>query len=375
MTPLALALAALCLLPDVAAAQLAVSANDGKLVLRDGAAVTATPPRPDTATIIDLNVFPPRVLGTVEAPTSVIGPPQSVAIAPDESFALVTGAQKLGAGGKLVPNDALTVIDLKTRKVVQTLHAGPGASGVSINRAGTLALVANRADASLSIFAVAAGRLTPAGKIAIGAAGSGPSHVVFTPDGSRALVTRDGDNRISVLTVDGGKVVDTGRDISAGVRPYGIVMRPQGDFAIVANIGATPGDAATVSVIDLRSDFPRVVDTVSVGPTPEGLALSHDGKLLAITVMDGSNQKPGSPFFNPFGQLKLYRVNGAQLTAVTEATIGTWCQGAAWNRAATVLLAQCMATNLIQVFRFDGERLKPSGAIRVTGPAGIRTAD
>lgn len=365
----------LCLVPLAASAQLAVSANDGKLVLKDGASVIAPAPAPDTATIIDLNVFPPRVLGTVEAPASVLGPPQSVAIAPDESFALVTGAMQLSPDGKLVPNDALTVIDLKTRKVVQSLHAGPGAAGVSINRAGTLALVANRADASLSIFTIAGSALTPAGKIAVGATGSGPSHVVFTPDGKRALVTRDGDHTVTVLAVDGAKVGPALTQISAGVRPYGIVMRPQGDFAIVANIGATPGDAATVSVIDLQSAFPRVVNTISVGPTPEGLALSRDGALLAVTVMNGSNQKPGSPFFHPFGLLKLYRVNGAQLTALTEAHIGHWCQGAAWNRAATVLLAQCMGDNEIEIFRFDGKHLKPAGAIPVTGPAGIRTAD
>ena len=45
----------------------------------------------------------------------MIGPPASVAIARDESFALVTGASKIDPADqkKTVPDDKLTVIDLK----------------------------------------------------------------------------------------------------------------------------------------------------------------------------------------------------------------------------------------------------------------------
>ena len=368
--------AVLIVFPVAASAQLAVSANDAKVSLKDGATVVNPHPGPDTATIIDLGVFPPRVLGTVEAPASVIGPPMSVAIAPDASFALVSGATKLDPADptKIVPNDALTVIDLKSRKVIATLHAGQGASGVSISPDTKLVLVANRAEGTVSIFTISDMRLTPAGKVALGDAKSGPSHVVFTPDGKTALVTRDGDNKISVLAIDGAAVTYTGQDISAGIRPYGIVMSPRGDYAYVANIGAGPGDAATVSVIALAPKPARVVNTISVGPTPEGLALSPDGKTLAVTVMNGSNQPASSPFFHDFGLLKVYRVNGVRLTEVAQSHVGHWCQGAAWNRAATVLLAQCMADNEIELFRFDGKRLKPAGTIPADGPAGIATA-
>jgi hypothetical protein len=50
----------------------------------------------------------------------------------------------------------------------------------------------------------------------------------------------------AVLAIDGRAVTYTGQDISAGIRPYGIVMSPRGDYAYVANIGAGPGDAETV---------------------------------------------------------------------------------------------------------------------------------
>jgi hypothetical protein len=67
-----------------------------------------------------------------------VGPPSSVAVAPDESFALVTGAMKLDPAdpAKAIPDDKLTVIDLKSSppKILATLQAGAGAAGVSINR-------------------------------------------------------------------------------------------------------------------------------------------------------------------------------------------------------------------------------------------------
>src|SRR6516165_6306118 len=84
------------LFPSLAAAQLAVSANDAKAVLVNG--VNTVPPNPadDTVTIIDLGVSPPKVVGELKAPSSVVGPPQNVAIAPDESIALVSANMKIG---------------------------------------------------------------------------------------------------------------------------------------------------------------------------------------------------------------------------------------------------------------------------------------
>jgi len=364
----------LTVLPTAALAQLAVSANDAKVSLKDGATVVNPYPAPDTASIIDLNVFPPRIVATIEAPASVIGPPQSVAVAADESFAVVTGATRLDPSDptKTIPNNVVTVIDLKAHAIIASLTAGQGASGVSISPTDKLFLVANRAEGTVSVFDKD-GHIVDT--VHLGDAKSGPSHIVFTPDGKTALVTRDGDNKISVLAIDGMKVTTTGQDIVAGIRPYGIVMHPSGQFAYVANIGNSPGDAATVSVIDLRAPPPRVIATISVGPTPEGLALSHDGKLLAVTVMNGSNQPRTSPFFHDFGLLKIYRVNGAKLTLLTETHIGHWCQGAAWNKTAAVLVAQCMGDNEIEVFRFNGRNLTRAGSLPVTGPAGIRTAD
>jgi len=376
----ACALAALLSLSSGAGAQLALSANDGKAVLVDGTNVVPANPAPDSVTLIDLNATPPKAVGEVAAPASVVGPPSSVAIARDESFALVTSATKLDPNDpkKLVPDDRLTVIDLKASppKVLAQLQAGRGAAGVSINRAGTLALVANRAEGTVSVFAIAGNALTPVAKVDLGNDKSGPSHVAFAPDGKTALVTRDGDHKISVLSIDGSKVEYSKRDISAGLRPYGLDIHPNGKVAVVANIGTGSGDADTVSLIDLEARPARVVHTLTVGQTPEGITLSPDGAYAAVSVMNGSNKPKASPFFNDYGLVKVLSVKGKELAPLTEAKVGHWCQGLAWSKGSRILLVQCMVEKEILAFNFDGKELKPAGSIKVNaGPAGIRTAE
>ena len=122
---------------------------------------------------------------------------------------------------------------------------------------------------------------------------------------------------------------------------------------MVANVGVGMGDADTVSVIDLKLDPPRVVNTYTVGQTPEGIKMSPDGKFVAVTVMNGSNKPASSPFYNN-GLLQIWARNGTQLTKMAELPIGHWCQGIAWSTNAKTLLVQCMVEEEISVIRFSG---------------------
>jgi DNA-binding beta-propeller fold protein YncE len=363
-----------------AAAQIAVSSNDGKAVLVNGVNTVPANPADDTVTIIDLSVSPPKVIGELKAPSSVVGPPQNVAIAPDEAIALVASNMKLDPADpkKLVPDNRLSVIDLKAKPpaVIATLETGLGPTGTSINRAGTLALVANRNDGTVSIFTISGKTLTAAGTINFGDPKLGPSSVAFSLDGKMALVTRDGDHRISVLSVDGSKVEDTKRVMNGGVRPYAIVISPKGDVAVVGYQGANTGDIMPISVIDLKGKAPRIVHTVDVGQYVEGLAFSNDGNFVAGIAQNGSSLAPNHPFYNDYGLLVVFRVNGTNLSKVSEAKIGKWPQGVAWSRDGKTLLAQSMVDNSLSVLSFDGKTLKVTGEIKVKGgPEGLRTSE
>ena len=367
-------------LPSSAEAQLAVSSNDNKVTLDNGVVKVVPNPAPDTATIIDLGATPPRVVAEISVPGSVVGPPLSVAITPDQGLALITSSMKIDPADrtKQVPDNRLSVVDLRASPpaVIATLEAGKGAAGVSINRQGTLALVANRAEGTVSVFTIQGKSVAPAGIVRIADDKSGPSHVAFTPDGKTALLTRDGDSMISILAVDGTKVEYTKRDLSAGLRPYGMDISADGSVAVVANIGRGGGGNDTVSVIDLRASPIRVVETVTVGQTPEGIILSPDGKLCAVQVMNGSNKPRESPFHAANGKLLLYRVEGTRLVPLAAAWVGRWSQGIAFSADSRTILVQNMVEKEIQIFRWDGSALQDTGQRIKTngGPAAIRTA-
>jgi DNA-binding beta-propeller fold protein YncE len=378
--------AALCLATSLTAgaslAQIAVSVNDNKMVLDNGVAKVVANPQPDTVAVIDMKTMPPRLLDEINVPASVAGPPLSVAVMPDETLALVTSSMKVSPSDatKVVPDNRMSVIDLTMRppRVIATLPTGASPAGVSINRAGTLALVANRADCTVSVFTIAGKTVTSAGTVGLGGTPDcGASHVAISPDGRTALVTRDNDHKISVLSIDGSKVEYTKRDMNPGLRPYGLDICVPGTIAVVANIGAGQGDADTISVIDMTAKPVRIIETLTVGQTPEGIKCSPDGTYVAVVVMNGSNKPKESPFYNPNGKLVLYMVAGKTLQKFGELPIGSWSQGVAFAPDGLTVLVQNMVQKDIQVFRIDGMRLLDTGQ-RIPlkgGGAAIRTAD
>jgi YVTN family beta-propeller protein len=368
-----LALLVSAALPAAVQAQIAVSTNDGKQVAPGDPSDRRTP---DSVTVIDIGTGHPRVLGTLAAPASMIGPPASVAVAPDASFAIVTAAQALEEGG-LVTDDSVSVIDLSdpaAPRVVQTLRAGPGASGVAISPSGTMAVVASTGQDALTLFTISDRRLASAGTLRLPYQ-SRPTDVAFGPDGSTVLAVAQNAGKVIRLAVEGGALVRTGVEIATGVQPYGIVVTRDGRLAINTNLGGrTPLAGAsppagpptgTVTLIDLATN--QVVQTVDVGVTPEHVALSPDGRFVAVVVLNGSNAAPGAPGYHPTGMLQVYRLEGATLTKVAEIASPPWCQGAVWTRDGTGLLVQSALAREIELYRFDGASLArdPAATIRL----------
>jgi len=384
--PLAVgALAALVLVGAAvpAVAQIAISGNDNKVLLVNGVVTVVQNPPPDTVSVIDLKASPPRVIGEVPAPVSVVGPPLSVAVTPDESLAIVTASNKVDPADpkKQTPNNQVTVIDIKASppKVLATLEAGKGASGISINRAGTLALVSNLVDGTVSVFTIQGKTVTPAGTVEVGGEKAGGGMVAITPDGKWALASRNNDNKVSVLSIEGSKVEYTKRDMVPGLRPIVLDVAGNGAFAVVGHLaGGATGDSDAVTLMDLTAKPPRVVDTVGVlGSTAEGLKIAPDSSVVAVVVHNGSNRPKDSPFYNDAGRLVIVRVSGKTLSRVAEAPIGHWSQGAAWTPDGKSILVGNMVEKDYWVFSWDGQTLKDTGQrVKVNGgPVGIRIAD
>lgn len=361
---------------------IAVVAIDRKVERVDGKVVPAKGARPDSVMVLDLKAHPPRVVGEVDAPTTVGGPPITVAVSPDESLAVVTGGLKInnsGKGGPLTPDNRITVIDLESTppRASQHIESGPGPSGVSFTPDGSLVLVANRAGNSVSVFSVAGKSLTKLTDVVLSKeAKAGPSGIAITPDGKTALVTMDKVHGVAVLSIDGNRVTKRDRLLTTSLRPYPISASPAGDLAAVGNMGRGKGDLETISLIDVTSTPVRVINTITVGMQPESVAFSADGKLLAVVTQNGSQNKPGSTFYHDHGLLTIYRVSGHDLEAVDQTKIDSWPQGIVFSRDGSRVYTQSMMGKRVQIFGLSDGKLSDTGQSVDLGGGGaaIRTA-
>jgi WD40 repeat protein len=367
-------------LPIAASADVIVSSNDAHTVMDAGKTPVAPPnPGPDTITVIDVKSYPPAIKATFEAPGSVVGPPGAIWISNDESRGIVTSATKADAeakSGGISPDDRVSVFDLtnKPPKVVQTLTSGLGATQVRVSPDGTLALIANRTEGTVSVFTVKDKRLTAAGKVDTGNPKSLPSAVVFVDDND-ALLTRYGDNMVNVLHVEGTHVTVDPRPMTTGVAPYTLDINASRSLAAVSNMGRGDGDEDSVSLIDLKSKPYRVVGTFGVPSGPEPMKFSPDGRYLAIGAQNGTTKPTSHPFHHDNGLLGIYAVEGQALSKVSEVPVGGWVEGAAFSRDGQTVLIQSMQDRKIEVFRWDGKTLTrgESLAIKGAGPESFAT--
>ena len=100
------------------------------------------------------------------------------------------------------------------------------------------------------------------------------AHVAFTPDGKRALAAKFPGNKVALLDVNGDKVTYNKQDVPVGLWPYNLDVTPDGKLALTADngfAGYADGNVDTISVIDIESNPPRVIDKIVVDEAPGGL--------------------------------------------------------------------------------------------------------
>jgi len=340
-----------------------LSIQDGRAVLVDG--VGKVGKAPDSLAVIELRDEKLRLHSELVMPTSLVGPPASIAVLPDKKYALVTAATKLDPNdaNKVISSDLISLVSLgngrESLKVVDSIALGAGPSGLAVNREGDLALVPNRAAGTVSVVEIKGQKLTEKQKITIGDK-SGPSQIVITPDGRRALLTRDGDNQISILDIKGSNITLNAKTIYAGLKPYSIDIDSSGKYAVVGNLGGGQGDADTISLIDLSMEPPRVVDTTTVGQTPEGVSFSPNGKLIGVTVINGSNKPKSSSYYGE-AVYKLFGIQDGRLEYLSEAKGGQWLQGQAFTPDGRNVLVQDAYNQEIRLYKIDGKKVSDTG--------------
>ena len=381
---------------DAARAQLLITGNDEKVSFDETGKTVTRPPGKDTVSIIDIREpTKPRIVANLPLMNSITGPPVNLAITPDQHLALVANSLdwvKEGEAWKGVPDNKIYVIDLTTSPPVQigTVEAGKQPSGMVINRAGTLALVANRADDSVSVLSIdgktvklvdtvslASPAATPGSQTAPPAT---PSAVAITPDGKRALVAKSGANRVALLDIDGqkvsyAKVEGKNYDMASGLTPLNVQVAPDGKVAIIANMGGgQDGQVDTFAVVDMEANPPRVIDQVVVGDGPEGLAISPAGGYAASLLLNGSGGTPKTAFYrHDKSYVALLKIDGKKVSKVAQADVGGLAEGIAFSPDGRYLYVGNFVDGDVDILRVDSDTLTKVANFALPGhPASMR---
>lgn len=225
--------------------------------------------------------------------------PSGMVIIPNGKRAYVNnygGPQGLGGGN----GKTISVVDLKTNMIVDTIEVGLGPVSLILSPDGKFVYVLNYENGipgsgTMSIIQTKNNQVidTIPGLF-------GPFDLAITPNGKYIYVTNFGSNdfdpigtTVSVINVKKRAITDT---IDLSLQPSGIAIDPKGRFAYVTNYNSlyrhknfvelTAGQG-TVSIIDIKTN--KVIPpTIAVGESPDRLAISSNGKFAYVSNFTGN---------------------------------------------------------------------------------------
>ena len=379
----ALAIVGLITVVPPAFGQTLIVGNDEKQGWDENAKPVFREPGKDTLTVIDISKpEAPRITATIPLINSVVGPPTNLAIAPAGDIALVANSLEpvvQGWGHRLEPDNKVFLVDVKTNppSVIGTITVGKQPSGLAISSKGDLALVANRADGTISVLSIHGKDVLVVDTVTVGTAADQVSAVAITPDGKHALAAKAAANKIALLTVDGQKVSYDKRDLPTGIFPYNVAVTPDGKLALTVdngNAGGSDGNAKTVSVIDLEANPARVIDHVTVGDSPEGLAISPKGNFAVSVEARGSNMPRTASFYHPAGAVTALKIDGKKVTNVGEINVGGLPEAVAFSPDGQYVYVGNFLDGDLWVLRVGEDNLTDTGQrIKLPGhPASMR---
>jgi DNA-binding beta-propeller fold protein YncE len=363
----------------VGQAQHLVIGLDNKIDIDDAGKQVPRPPGKDAVLIVDIHSREaPRIVGTLPLMNSLLGPPTNLAITPDDHVALVANSVEWvedGGTWKPAPDNKLFVIDLQASppKLVETVTVGKQPSGMAINKAGTLVLIANRADSSVTVATITGTQVKVINTLTF-PAGDEVAAVAMTPDAKHALVARYKAHKLAVLDIDGETVTYNKQDLPAGLLPYNVQITPAGHLAMVTT-GTSDGHVDAMPVYDLTATPWRVSDWVVVGDGPEGLTISPTGKLAVPVLINGSAAAKNAWYYHK-GALALLAIDGKKVTRVGEVEVGRLPEGVAFSPEGTYLYVANDLDDDLWTFKVEGTTLTRVGQpLKLPGhPASMRSS-
>jgi DNA-binding beta-propeller fold protein YncE len=183
----------------------------------------------------------------IEAAIDTEGTGHWVAVLPDGSKAYVPNK-----------NDKLfiSVIDLRTRKMIGRIPAPNGIQGIAESPDGKRVVASDLAEPTLLVIDTATDSVID--RVAIQGMTKGSFKPRYTPDGSKILVCSIGQGQGQVNIINTADLHGKQQVLEVGKNPMGFAFAPDGRTALVANDGD-----GTVTVIDL--DQMKVVSSFKAG--------------------------------------------------------------------------------------------------------------
>ena len=360
------------------AADIIVSAQDGKFVRSEGRATYPEPAPSDSLIVLDASRFPPVVKGTLDGlEHTVQGPPQAVAVTPDGKLAIVAAPTRYDyIAKKELFDNFLQVVDLEASppRMIGKVDVGAHPNGLSINRDGTLLLAAAH-DGAVKVLTIDGKNVKLVDSIKVGE--KRMSGVSFTHDGKAAIVALRDENGAAVLSVDGTTVKLTNERISTGVTPYAIDVSSDGQWAVIGNTGTgrTVDDADVVTLVDVSKRPFRAAQQISVPATPEGVGISPDGRWIVVSSMAGSNLLATDPGRHKLGKVGLYAIKDGTATKVNELPGGEGAQGVVFTQDSKTVIVQFDVERALALYAIQDGKLVDTGERIKTaaGPVSIRS--
>jgi DNA-binding beta-propeller fold protein YncE len=357
--------------------------NDEKNGVDENLKPIVREPGHDTLTIIDVSrPDAPKIAATIPLMNSVVGPPTNLAITPSGEMALVANSVAPVVDGwshKLDPDNKVFLVDLKASppKVIGTVTVGKQPSGLAISPKGDLALVANRAEGTISVLSIRGKDVLVTDTVTVGAPADSVSGVAIAPDGKRALVFKAAANKVALLSIDDGKVKYDKHDLPTGIFPYNVAITPDGKLALTADNGgggSSDGNIDTVGVIDLEANPPHVIDHVTVGDSPEGLAISPKGDVAVSVQAEGSNRPKNTWYYHPGGSIAVLKIDGKKVTNIGNIPVGALPEGAVFSPDGSYLYVGNFIDGDISILKVEGSKVTDTGQrLKLPGhPASMR---
>jgi DNA-binding beta-propeller fold protein YncE len=363
----------------VHAADIIVSAQDGKFVRVEGRATFPQPAPPDSLVVLDASQSPPVVKGMLEGiEHTVQGPPQAVAVTPDGKLAIVGAPTRYDYDAKKeIFDNFLQIVDIEASppKLTAKVDVGAHPNGLTINRDGTLLLAAAH-DGTVKVLSIEGKAVKLLDAVKVGE--KRLSGISFTHDGKAAIVALRDENGAAVLSVEGTKVTLTKERLSTGVNPYAVDVSSDGRWAVIGNTGIggrIVDDADVVTLIDVSKRPFRSVQQISVASSPEGVAISPDGRWIVVQAMAGTNLLAADPGRQKIGKLTLYEIRDGWANKVNELPGGEAAQGVVFSQDSRQILLQMDVERALAVYAIRDGKLVDTGTriALAAGPVSIRS--